>query len=206
MLEEKKSIIRLSRYKSVLQRFKNMGLVKVFSDNLGDAIGVVASQVRKDFASFCISGSKKGGYQIDDLLTKINQILGKDQVQEIILVGVGHIGKALIEYKRFELEKMKIVAAFDIDPEKVDSKAEIPAFPLEKLEEFVKKNNIKIGILAIPEIAVHEVAEMMFLASIKGILNFAPVRITYPEGCFVRNVNLVLELEHIIYHVNSLKN
>ncbi len=206
MLEEKKSIIRLSKYKNVLQRLKAMGLVKVFSDNLGDAIGVVASQVRKDFAGFGISGSKKGGYQIDDLLKKMSEILGKNQVQEIVLVGVGHIGRALIGYKRFELEKMKIVAAFDVDSEKFDPKAEIPVFSLDKLKEFVKKNNTKICVLAIPEIAVQEVAEIIFSAGIKGVLNFAPVRVVCPEDCFVRNVNLVLELEHIIYHVNNLKN
>ncbi|MFH1878101.1 MAG: winged-helix domain-containing protein, partial [Candidatus Omnitrophota bacterium] len=75
----KSTIIRLSRYKNAVSRFKKLGFVKVFSDNIADAVGVAPSQVRKDFSMFGISGKKRGGYVIDELLSNFNSILGKDK-------------------------------------------------------------------------------------------------------------------------------
>ena len=84
MITNKKSILRLSKYKKALTRLHSMGFKKVFSDNLADAIGVTPSQVRKDFSIFDLSGHKKGGYLIDDLIHKINKILGKEEVEKVI--------------------------------------------------------------------------------------------------------------------------
>jgi redox-sensing transcriptional repressor len=114
----KKCILRLLRYKNALHRFDGLGFVKIFSDNLADAVGVTASQVRKDFSLFGISGNKRGGYQIDALLEKLNGLMGKNETQKVVIVGGGHIGTALMKYKGFEKEGIKIVACFDIDPTK----------------------------------------------------------------------------------------
>ena len=94
-------IKRLSQYKSVLQKLKTLGFVKVFSDNLGDAIGVSSSLVRRDFTAFGLTGNKRGGYNIDELITRLNTILGKEDVQRIIIVGCGKIGTALMNYTGF---------------------------------------------------------------------------------------------------------
>lgn len=203
-MESKKSIIRLLRYKNVLYRLKSMGLVKVFSDNLGDAIGVVASQVRKDFSGFGITGSRRGGYNIEELITQINAIFGKDKMQNIVLVGVGNIGTALIRYEGFESEGMKIVAAFEVDESKVTHKGRVPILPLEELMPYVKKQGIRIAVAAVPDQAVPRVMEQLKSCGIKGVLNFSPVRVRDTSDFLVRNVNLVLELEHLIYHVNTL--
>lgn len=202
MLANRNSIIRLSRYKNALHRLKGMGFVKVFSDNLADAIGVTASQVRKDFSLFGIVGNKKGGYLIDALLERLNAILGKDQVQKAVVVGAGHIGSALMHYPGFEQEGIRIVAGFDSDPAKC-SQTGIPVYPLEALKEFVRTEGIKIAIIAVPDTAAQHVADMVTAAGIKGILNFAPIRLRLPEHCVVNNVNLVLELENVIYFVHA---
>ncbi|MDD5595064.1 MAG: redox-sensing transcriptional repressor Rex [Candidatus Omnitrophica bacterium] len=204
MVANRNSIIRLSKYKNALYRLQSLGFVKVFSDNLADAIGATASQVRKDFSLFGISGNKKGGYQIDNLLEKLNNILGKDTIQRVIIVGAGNIASALMKYKGFEKEGIKIVAAFDIDPTKLKKNNEIPVLPLEELKAFVKDNQIRIGILAVPDIAAQQVAQMLFSAGIKGILNFAPIRLESPDDRVVNNVNLEHELENLIYFVNVL--
>jgi len=202
MITNKNCIIRLSRYKNALYRLQALGFVKVFSDNLADAVGVTASQVRKDFSIFGISGNKKGGYQIDSLLEKLNSILGKDQLQKVIVVGGGHIGSALMRYRGFEKEGIKIVAGFDIDPAKINRSNSVPVLPLEEAKAFIKTNNIRIAILAVPDIAAQQAADIICAAGIKGILNFAPLRLKSAEGCIINNVNLEIELENLIYFVN----
>jgi redox-sensing transcriptional repressor len=167
-------------------------------------VGVTASQVRKDFSLFGICGNKKGGYQINELLKKLNNILGKDKIQKVVVAGVGNIASALMKYKGFAQEGIKIAAGFDIDPSKMDRNSSIPILHLKELKRFVRQNNINIGIIAVPDIAAQQVADQMHQAGIKGILNFAPIRIKTTNGCVVNNVNLELELENLIYFVNAL--
>ncbi len=107
MITNKNCVIRISRYRNALYRLKALGFVKVFSDNLADAVGVLPSQVRKDFSIFGFSGNKRGGYQVEELIAKMNSILGKDQVQKVIVAGAGNIGMALMKYAGFEKEGMK---------------------------------------------------------------------------------------------------
>ena len=205
MITNKNCIIRLSRYKNALYRLQALGFVKVFSDNLADAVGGTASQVRKDFSIFGISGNKKGGYQIDSLLKKLNSILGKDQLQKVIVVGAGHIGSALMRYRGFEKEGIKIVAGFDIDPAKINRSNSVPVLPLDEVKSFIKSNGIRIAILAVPDIAAQTAADLICTSGIKGILNFAPLRLKSAEGCIINNVNLEIELENLIYFVNVIE-
>ncbi len=202
MITNKNCIIRLSRYKNALYRLQALGFVKVFSDNLADSVGSTASQVRKDFSLFGISGNKKGGYQIDVLLEKLNSILGKDQIQKVVVVGAGHIGSALMRYRGFEKEGIRIVAGFDIDPSKINRNSAVPVLPLEEVKVYIKSQGIKIAILAVPDIAAQQALEMIAGAGVKGILNFAPLRLKDVEGCIINNVNLEIELENLIYFVN----
>lgn len=200
-MTNKKCIVRLLRYKNALHRLNALGFVKVFSDNLADAVGVTASQVRKDFSLFGISGNKRGGYQIDSLIEKLNGIMGKNELQKVVIAGTGNIGAALMKYKGFEKEGIKVVACFDIDPVKFKRNAEIPILPLEELKSFTARQGIKVGIIAVPDIAAQQVLDCMVSAGIKGILNFAPIRLKGSDGCVINNVNLVLELESIIYYI-----
>lgn len=203
MTINKNCIIRLSRYKNALSRLKALGFVKVFSENLADATGVTSSQVRKDFSLFDITGNKKGGYLIDELVEKLNNILGKNEVKNVVVVGSGHIGAALMNYRGFEIEGIRIAAAFDSDPQKQNREGLIPVLPVEEMKDFIKSNKIKIGIISVPEAAAAQVLETMLGAGIKGILNFAPIRLRAPEEVVINNVNLVLELENVVYFVNA---
>lgn len=205
IIASKNSIVRLSRYKNALYRFQKLGYVRLFSDILADAIGVTAAQVRKDFSLFGIKGNKRGGYNVEELIGKLNELLGKNKTQSVIIAGAGKIGTALLRYKGFENEGIRIVASFDIDPAKVNTMAEIPVYPLDELKGFVKNNDIRIGIIAVPDIAAQQVFEIMISAGIKGVLNFAPIRLKDTPDIVVNNVNLELELENVIYFVNALE-
>lgn len=205
MVTNKNSILRLSRYKNALHRFKSLGFFKIFSDYLADAVGVTSAQVRKDFSLFGISGNKRGGYQIDTLIEKLNDILGKNELQKVVLAGAGNLGSALMKYKNFEKEGIKIVAAFDIDPAKHNPKLSVPVYPLDDLESYAKSNNIKIGIISVPDIAAQHTLDIMIKSGINGVLNFAPIQLKTAEQCIVSNVNLETELENLIYFVNALQ-
>ena len=103
-------------------------------------------------------------------------------------------------YKGFEKEGIKIAACFDIDPAKCDKKeGDIPILQLEELKNFVKSHKIKIGIIAVPDVAAQQILDMMLSSGIKGVLNFAPIRLRTSGDCVVNNVNLILELETVIY-------
>ena len=121
---------RLSKYRSVLYKLKGLGFVKVFSDHLGDALGISPALVRKDFSQFNLTGHKRGGYRVDSLLEKLNRMLGKDRAQKIVIVGCGKIGTALINYQGFAREGIEIVAGFDVDPAVLNATAPVPILDL----------------------------------------------------------------------------
>ena len=196
-------INRLLNYKHLLNRFKSLGMVKIFSDNIADPLGISSSLVRKDFAIFGISGSRKGGYLIDSVLEKIDHILGSDKVQEVVIIGVGRIGEALMSYKGFYRDGIKIVAGFDIDVKKIRTKGDIPVMPLEEFPEFIKTHNVNVAIMAVPDIAAQQTLEIIKASNIQGVLNFTPVKFKSTDEIVINNFNIENELVNLIYFVNK---
>ncbi len=195
-------VTRLSNYRRTLYKLKALGFIKVFSDNLGDAIGVSAAQVRKDFSLFNITGQKKGGYEILVLIEKLNSILGKDEIQEVIVVGCGKMGQTLMNYHSFIDEGIKVVAGFDSDPSIIDPEARNPVFDISELSKYIQKRKVKVAILTVPEHIVAESFENLKSAGIQGILNCTPMQIQSSINCEVRNLNIGIELENLFYFVN----
>lgn len=203
-MHNKSSIMRMSKYRNVLTNLKLLNFSKVFSDNLADAAGESATQVRKDFSIFAIPGNRRGGYLVDELIEQLDKILGKDKPQKFVVVGVGNIGRALINYPGFAKNGIHIMAGFDNDPGKIAQGAEIPILPIEKLKDFIAKNSIQFAIICVPSLAAPQIVEILIAAGIKGILNFAPINIKERDDCVIDNINLVTQLENIIYFVNAM--
>lgn len=198
-------IMRLLRYKNALMRMKSFGFIKAYSNNLGDAIGLSSVQVRKDFSLFNITGNKKGGYVIEDLLNRIDEILGKHISHNIILIGCGKIGNALINYSGFEKESLKIVAAFDHNPEKINREAAIPILPIEELRDYIINNKIEVAIIAVPDIEAQRVFDHICNAGIKGVLNFAPIKLIERPDCIINDINIADEIESIFYFISDME-
>ncbi len=193
----KEVVVRLTKYKNVLEKLRSLGFVKVFSDNLADAVGVSPALVRKDFSVFGLTGKKRAGYQVEELIARLNHILGVDEVQRVIVVGCGKIGTALMRYRGFARERIRVIAGFDVDPAKVDPNAPIPIRDINELPYVVKSEKVRVAILAVPETAAAQVAEMLVSAGIKGILNFAPILLKGSRDVVVQNINIALELENL---------
>ncbi len=208
------TVLRLARYLRVLHKLRSLGFVKVFSNNLGDAIGVTPAVVRKDFSTIHIQGNKRGGYSIDHLIDELSGILGKGREQRIVVVGCGKIGTALLDYGEFDTEGIRVVAGFDSDPGRLNPDAGIPVLDISELPDFVVENQIRVGVLSVPDSAAAGVFETMMQAGIRGFLNFTTVELKCtgkcPDNqceteCIVQNVNIGLEIENLFYLVH-LKN
>lgn len=196
-------IMRISKYKKALTKLKAMGFDKVFSDNLADSIGINASQVRKDFSVFGISGNKRGGYQIETLIKDIDKIIGKKDIQNLILVGLGNMGNALLKYKRFKDDNINISAVFESDSNKINRFGIIPVLPVEEMKSFVEENNILMGIITVPDSEAQAVFEIMIKAGIKGVINFTSITLKTTEDIYISNVDLIQEIDAMIYFVNE---
>jgi redox-sensing transcriptional repressor len=199
----KNSLKRIFLYRACLIKLKLMGISRVFSYTLSDEAGVTPDQVRKDFSEFGLRGKKRGGYEVAVLLSAMEDLLHRKKYNNIVLVGMGNLGRALSKYNKFVQRNMNIVAAFDIDPFKRKVKSDIPVYPIKRLREIINRYKVRVGILAVPEISAQEVADKMVRNGIKGIVNFAPVILRVPNDVIVNNVNLTDELESVIYYVHT---
>ena len=199
----KNSLKRIFLYRACLVRLKLMGVERVFSYTLANETGVTSEQVRKDFSEFSIKGNKRGGYEINDLLEKMEKIFHKNQDHNIVLIGMGNMGLALSKYSRFVQRNMNIVATFDIDPFKQKQRSDIPVYSMNRLKEIIDRFKVKVAILAVPEISAQEVADELIRNGIKGIVNFAPVLLKVSPDVVLNNVNLCDELESVIYYVHK---
>lgn len=201
-------LVRITRYFRALNRLRAIGLEKVFAHNLADAAGVSAAIVRKDFSQLDIRGQKRGGYEINELIDRIGTILGKGDAQNVIIVGCGRIGKALMHYSGFEPDGIRIVAGFDTDP-LIYSEASypVPVYPISRLEEIVGALDVQVAIITVPEASAADVAERIRAAGIHGILNFSPITLKpHPaengeKTDVIHNINIALELEQIFYEL-----
>jgi redox-sensing transcriptional repressor len=200
---KKNSLNRIFLYRSCLNRLRLMGVERVFSYTLANETGVTPAQVRKDFSEFNIKGTRKGGYDIDELLGKMEKIFYGNKGHSIILVGMGNLGQALSKYSKFVARNMNILATFDIDPFKLKQKAIIPIYPMDRLKEIISKYKVNVAIVTVPEISAQEVTDALIRNGIKGIVNFAPVLLKAPPDVIINNVNLCDELERVIYYVHT---
>jgi len=200
----KNSLKRIFLYRACLVRLRLMGVERVFSYTLANETGVTSEQVRKDFSEFGIKGNKRGGYETNDLLEKMENIFHRNKDHNIVLIGMGNLGLALSKYSKFVQRNMNVVATFDIDPFKQKIRSEIPVYSMSRLKEIIDRFKVKVAIIAVPEISAQAVSDELIRVGIKGIVNFAPVLLKVPPEVVVNNVNLSDELESVIYYVHKL--
>jgi len=195
-------VSRLSYYLRELQHLLRQGVQTISSSQLGQRLGFTDAQVRKDLAYFGQFGYPGIGYRCQELAEAIRRILGTDQQWAVALVGVGHLGQALLGYKGFTQQGFVFHAAFDVNPRVIGKQIEgIPIYSLDRLPEVIRSHKIRLGIIAVPASAAQGVADRLVEAGIQGILNFAPVTITVPPQVSLVGVDLAMELEQLSFSV-----
>ncbi|MDB5083228.1 MAG: redox-sensing transcriptional repressor Rex [Bacilli bacterium] len=194
---------RLPVYLRYLQYLNESSIRTVSSQEMGQTLGINPAQIRKDLAYFGDFGRKGIGYEVPYLIEKIKQILKLDRTIQVALVGAGHLGIALSNYNRFTREKLSIVALFDQDPNKIGCKIGLlPIQPMSELNATVSRLDIQIGIITVPAPEAQRVADRLVAAGVRGILNFAPVKIKVPDEISLRTADLTTELQALAYYID----
>jgi redox-sensing transcriptional repressor len=200
------TIERLPLYSRPLEELLQADIPVVSSETLAKLCGVNPAQVRKDLAYFGEFGVRGVGYEVASLLKEIKRILGTDRKWRLCLVGFGNLGSALFENQNFKRRGYEFVAVFDSDPAKIGRilAGGIVVEHPKKIDEAVIKLNIEIGVIATPPFNAQRVADMLFNAGVRAVLNFAPIQLRKPECCVVQNVDFTVTLENLAYHLAKL--
>ena len=195
-------VSRLSLYLRELQHLVRAGRATVSSSQLATLFGFTDAQVRKDLAYFGHFGHPGIGYRCGELIAEIRRILGTDRQWIVTMVGVGNMGRALLRYKGFAAQGFRVVAAFDHDSRIVGSQLEgVPVYDVNRLGEIVRNQKIQLGMITVPATQAQQVADQLVAAGILGIVNFAPVALSLPEGIGLVGVDLTTELEQLAFSV-----
>jgi redox-sensing transcriptional repressor len=195
-------LIRYYRYLGGLQAKSSRETVT--SAELGEALDIDPTQVRKDFGAIGLVGISRIGYEICEVCRAVRLVFGFNRPYDAVLVGSGHLGSALLEYGGFARYGLRIVAAFEKDPEKVGS--EIGGITIQSargLKAYVKKNEIRMAILTTPISASQKIANRLVEAGVKVIWNFSPTRLQAPDDVLIRNEHISLGLAEVAYHLNQ---
>lgn len=203
----KATIDRLPLYFRVLRLAQDEGLDVISSDALGSRLNITPEQIRKDLTSFGQFGKKGVGYYVNELKRNVGEILGLNNYWNLAVVGIGHLGAALANYQNFTNLGFRLVALFDTDPTVIGRVVNhIRVDCMDNLQEVVWDKDVAIGVIAVPGPFAQAVADNLVEAGVKGIWNFAPVRISVPETVQLVNEDLSVGLSKLSYFISSTKN
>lgn len=201
-----KNIGRLSLYRYLLDTLNNEGITTVYSHELATAANCSAAQVRRDLMAINYSGSPAHGYVVEKLVESIDNFLNPPEGVQVSLVGVGNLGRAMLDYFTSRRPKLHIIAAFDCNASLFDRVIQgVRCYPMTRLREIIHEKNITVGIITVPTDAAQDVAEQLIDAGVTGLLNFAPLRLKTPAHIFVENIELTMSLEKVVYFSNVHK-
>lgn len=196
---------RLSLYYRIFKRFNTDNVDKASSKQIADAMGIDSATVRRDFSYFGELGRRGFGYDVKKLMNFFADLLNDHSTTNVLLVGCGNIGRALLHYRFHDRNKMQIVMAFDTDDNPMVGQVTsdgIPIYGISSLKTQAQKAGIETAILTVPSNKAQEVANLLVAAGIRGILSFSPVHLTVPKETIVQYVDLTRELQTLLYFMN----
>ena len=197
---------RLPLYYRYLIILNEEGKDKVSSTELSEAVQVDSASIRRDFSYFGALGKRGYGYDVKNLLKFFKKILNQDTLTNVALVGVGNLGRALLNYNFKRSNNIRISCAFDINKD-ITGKilSGVPVYDMSELKKQLSDQQISIAILTVPSSSAQVTTNEMVEAGVKGIMNFTPIRLSAPSTVRVQNVDLATELQTLIYFLDSAK-
>ena len=199
----KATLSRIPVYLELLRNLPEERYEHISATAIARKLSLGEVQVRKDLASISGAGKPKLGYVTTELIEKLENCLGCDNLTLAVIVGAGKLGKTLLEYDEFEKFGIKIAAAFDSNHKAIDINSKITIQPIDEFENFCKTNNIQLGVITVGAGSAQAVCDKMVECGIKGILNFAPCNLNVPVGVILKNENLALSLAHLNNQINK---
>lgn len=182
---------RLPQYLRIIKDKKKEDVKNISSTEIATILRLNPIQVRKDLALVSRTDGKPGvGFNIDELIQDLENVLNLNNITDAIIVGAGKLGQALLNYKGFE-NNLNILMAFDNDKNKCNNKK---IFFIDEMENLIKRNNIQIGIITVPKENAQNICDKMINSGVKAIWNFAPTNLKVPENVVVKNEDLSTSL------------
>ena len=195
-----KTVERLSQYRRALLLILSKEKTHVFSHEIAQMLHITPVQVRRDLMLIGYSGNLRKGYDIRELIDLIGRIIDSDKGQRVAVVGLGNLGKAFISYFKGKRSKLSIIAAFDINPEKINRVFDgVPCYHINQIPDIIKQNNIAIGIITVPAEEAPIVAESLVIEGIKGILNYTPKPLNVPAHVYLEEYDMITSLEKVAF-------
>ncbi len=193
---------RLPIYIQKLNQFLREGRESVSSHEMAEALGVSSAQIRKDLSLFGGFGKQGTGYIVINLLESLRSILNLNQIWEVVLVGVGNLGQALLSYQGFSRKGFEIVLAFDNNPKIIgQTYAGIVVQDVMEMQNNICPRGVPIAILTVPAANAQEMADQLIRCGVKAILNYTPVTLKVPEDVRLANIDPVLGLQTFAYYL-----
>jgi redox-sensing transcriptional repressor len=200
----KSTVQRLSKYRRLLKDYSYDKDAYIFSHDLARVLNLNPVQVRRDLMLIGSSGNNRKGYNINELLNYIKKAIDFEHGKNIAIIGYGKIGKAILKYIKDIESKVIIVAAFDIDPLKVNTNEnDIYCYDIPKLYDIIREKNIQIALLTVPSDFAVSIADILVESGIKGILNFTGVHLDLPDNIYVKEFDIISFIEEIGYFINK---
>ncbi len=196
-------IHRLPRYYRYLDDLYNKGVVRISSNSLGSKMDITASQIRQDLSCFGEFGQQGYGYNVAELRSEIGHILGIDKGHRLIIIGVGHLGHALLQNFDFEKVGFHVDTAFDISPSLIGTSIhDVTIRSMDELEQYVAENQPNVAVLTVPQHVAQPMASRLIDLGIKGFWNFTNVELsTEVPGVFFEDVHFVDTLLTLSYRI-----
>lgn len=199
-----KTVERLSEYRRTLLGYLSTGSNYIYSHELAALLHITAVQVRRDLMLIGYASVMKKGYDIKELIATIGDIIDSEDGQNVAVIGMGNLGRAITAYFKGKRSKLNIVASFDNDPKKTGKVISgVKCYPMEQLEEEIKNKNISIALLTIPPDFAKSIAEKTVAVGIKGILNFTTIPLNLPANVFLEEYDMITSLEKVAYFVKG---
>ncbi len=193
-------IKRLPRYYRYLGELLSHDVVRISSKELSEKMGVTASQIRQDLNNFGGFGQQGYGYQVEYLYNEIGKILGLDQKNNLIILGAGNLGMALINSTGLQKRGFEVIGVFDVNPEVVGTTVRgLQVLHVNTLEQFLKENEVDIAALTVPRAVAPTLAADIVKWGVKAIWNFAPTDLQLPNDVVQENVHLTESLMRLSY-------
>lgn len=197
-------IERLTRYLRCLETMSPDDYIS--SEEMAERMGLTAAQIRKDLSNFISEfgegfGVRGKGYQVRILYSGIEKILGVHKTNNIIIIGAGRLGGALLSEPEFTKESFNVIGVFDSAEYKIGTDMSgLKVRDIKELNYFLEtKDRVDTAILTVPKAVSQDVTDMLVDAGVKSILNFAPIKLKVPTDVVVSNIDLYAKLQELNY-------
>ncbi len=199
-----KTIERLSQYRRALLICLQNGQTHIFSHEIARIQHITAVQVRRDIMLIGYTGTLRKGYNVKELISLIGRILDTDDGLNVAVVGVGNLGRAIINYFKGKRTKLSIVAAFDSNPEKIgNTYSDVRCYDIADTDRIIEEKDISIGIITVTAESAAEISDKLVKAGIKGILNYTPKPVNVPAHIYLEEYDMITSLEKVAFFVKT---